>query len=97
MKHNKNKSSNNSNAPSTSPSKGKGDRGKGKGSSDSGTNKISVKDRRDSIAMVSDKELRGDNIDLKDCPLRLPEFANIDHAKLVPRYTSGETKGNYLT
>lgn len=28
-------------------------------------------------------------IDLKDCPLRLPEFAEIDHAKVLPRYSSG--------
>ena len=80
----------------TSPSKGKGERiGKGKGSVDcagSGTNKVGNKDkdRRDSIGMGSEKELRGDSIDLKDCPLRLPEFANVDHGKLVPRYTSGK-------
>ena len=95
MKHTKSKSSSNSSAPAASPSKGKGDRGKGKGSLDSngsGSNKISIKDkeRRDSLAMGADKELRGDSIDLKDCPLRLPEFANVDHGKLVPRYTSGK-------
>jgi hypothetical protein len=28
-------------------------------------------------------------IDLKDCPLRLPEFAEIDHSKVVPRYSAG--------
>ena len=83
MKHTKNKSNSNSNMPSTSLSKGKGDRGKGKGLADN-------KDRRDSLGMASEKELRGDHIDLKDCPLRLPEFANVDHAKLVPRYTSGK-------
>ena len=77
------------------PSKGKGDRGKGKGSVDSSlTANIKAgskdKDRRDSAGTSSEKELRGDSIDLKDCPLRLPEFANVDHAKLVPRYTSGK-------
>ena len=97
MKHTKNKSSSNpSNLPSTTPpSKGKGDRGKGKGTVDcsgSGNNKVGNKDkeRRDSIGIGSEKELRGDNIELKDCPLRLPEFANVDHGKLVPRYTSGK-------
>ena len=95
MKHTKNKSGSTSNAPASSPSKGKGDRGKGKGSLDSsvsGSTKISIKDkeRRDSMAMGADKELRGDTVDLKDCPLRLPEFANVDHGKLVPRYTSGK-------
>ena len=30
-------------------------------------------------------------IDLKDCPLRLPEFAEIDHSKVVPRYSAGMT------
>ena len=96
MKHTKNKSSSNtSNLPSTtSPSKGKGDKGKGKGAGDgngSGINKLGNKDRdrRESIGIGTDKELRGDSIDLKDCPLRLPEFADADHAKLVPRYTSG--------
>ena len=93
MKHTK-KSNSNSNAPSSSPSKGKGDRGKGKGTVEiagSGSNKISIKDkeRRDSMGLGPEKELRGDAIDLKDCPLRLPEFANVDHGKLVPRYTSG--------
>lgn len=28
-------------------------------------------------------------IDLKDCPLRLSEFAEIDHSKVVPRYYAG--------
>ena len=89
MKHTKNKSNSNTpNLPSTtSPAKGKG-----KGIVDgngSGINKLGNKDRRESIGMGSDKELRGDSIDLKDCPLRLPEFANVDHTKLVPRYTSG--------
>ena len=94
MKHTKSKSGINSNATAASPSKGKGDRGKGKGSVDSngsGSNKLGIKDkeRRESLSMGPDKELRGDSIDLKDCPLRLPEFANVDHGKLVPRYTSG--------
>ena len=94
MKHTKNKGTNSSN--NLSPSKGKGDRGKGKGSADSSASAniktgSKDKDRRDS-AGNSEKELRGDAIDLKDCPLRLPEFANVDHGKLVPRYTSGETK-----
>ena len=31
-------------------------------------------------------------IDLKDCPLRLPEFAEIDHSKVVPRYSAGSWK-----
>ena len=81
MKHTKNKANANT---SSSPSKGKGERGKGK--SDVGNRD---KERRESIGIGSDKELRGDSVDLKDCPLRLPEFANSDHAKLVPRYTSG--------
>jgi len=93
MKHTKNKGGNSSNSLSSPPSKGKGDRGKGKGSVDSSlTANIKAgskdKDRRDSAGNSSEKELRGDSIDLKDCPLRLPEFANVDHAKLVPRYTS---------
>ena len=95
MKHTKNKGGNSSNSLSSPPSKGKGDRGKGKGSVDSSlTANIKAgskdKDRRDSAGTSSEKELRGDSIDLKDCPLRLPEFANVDHAKLVPRYTSGK-------
>ena len=105
MKHTKNKSS--SSTPNlsstTSPSKGKGDRDKGKGkgagdSNGSGINKLGNKDkdRRESIGMGSDKELRGDSIDLKDCPLRLPEFADVDHAKLVPRYTSGNRLEYFL-
>ena len=93
MKHTKSKSSNSLSSP---PSKGKGDKGKGKGSVDSSiASSIKTgskeKDRRDSAGNSSEKELRGDSIDLKDCPLRLPEFANLDHAKLVPRYTSGNT------
>ena len=96
MKHTKNKGTNSSN--NLSPSKGKGDRGKGKGSADSSASAniktgSKDKDRRDS-AGNSEKELRGDAIDLKDCPLRLPEFANVDHGKLVPRYTSGETENS---
>ena len=104
MKHTKNKSSSNtSNLPSTtSPSKGKGDKGKGKGAGDgngSGINKLGNKDRdrRESIGIGTDKELRGDSIDLKDCPLRLPEFADADHAKLVPRYTSGNRLDSILS
>ena len=94
MKHTKNKAGNSSSSLASPPSKGKGDRGKGKGSVDSSlTANIKAgskdKDRRDSSGTSSEKELRGDSIDLKDCPLRLPEFANVDHAKLVPRYTSG--------
>ena len=106
MKHTKKGSGNNSNVPSSSPSKGKGDRGKGKGLTDSaasGTSKLGLKDkdRRDSGAIGADKEIRGDSVDLKDCPLRLPEFADVDHGKLVPRYTSGKQhlfskKGNGL-
>ena len=101
MKHTKNKGSNSSNNLSSSPSKGKGDRGKGKGSVDSSAS-ASIKsgskdkDRRDS-AGSSEKELRGDTIDLKDCPLRLPEFANVDHGKLVPRYTSGKTRDGHCS
>ena len=95
MKHTKNKGGNSSSSLSSPPSKGKGDRGKGKGSADSSlAANIKAgskdKDRRDSAGTSSEKELRGDSIDLKDCPLRLPEFANVDHAKLVPRYTSGK-------
>ena len=101
MKHTKNKSNSNSNIPSTSPSKGKGDRGKGKGSVDSpssGNNKSGTKDkdRRDSMSTGSEKELRGESIELKDCPLRLPEFANVDHGKLVPRYTSGKNYAYFI-
>jgi hypothetical protein len=34
----------------------------------------------------------GETIDLKDLPLKLPEFANGDHVKIVPRYSSGILK-----
>lgn len=34
------------------------------------------------------KDLSGETLDLKDCPLRLPEFAEIDHSKVVPRFSS---------
>jgi hypothetical protein len=30
-----------------------------------------------------------ETIDLKDCPLRLPEFAEIDPSKVVPRFSAG--------
>lgn len=30
----------------------------------------------------------GETVDLKDLPIRLPEFANGDHAKVVPRYSA---------
>ena len=100
MKHTKNKGSNSSNNLSSPPSKGKGERGKGKGSVDSSTpsnikSGSRDKDRRESAGNSSEKELRGDTIDLKECPLRLPEFADVDHAKLVPRYTSGKTNIHY--
>jgi transcriptional adapter 3 len=37
-----------------------------------------------------EKSGSGETIDLKDLPLRLPEFANGDHVNIVPRYSSGD-------
>lgn len=35
-----------------------------------------------------EKSSGGETVDVKDTPLRLPEFTGVDHAKVVPRFTS---------
>ena len=49
-------------------------KGKGKG----GKGKEKIEPKSDSSG-----------IDLRECPLSLPEFATADHNKLIPRYSSG--------